>query len=51
MLTLLKSPAALDAKELKDAMKGLGTDEDTLIEILATRSDRELQEIKVVYKE
>ncbi|XP_060676808.1 annexin A2-like [Hemiscyllium ocellatum] len=51
MLTLLKSSAALDAQELKDAMKGLGTDEDTLIEILATRSNRELQDIKAVYKE
>ncbi|XP_078394048.1 annexin A2-like, partial [Cetorhinus maximus] len=51
MLSLLKSPAVLDAQELKEAMKGLGTDEETLIEIMVTRSNRELQEIKAVYKE
>ncbi|XP_078062723.1 annexin A2-like [Mustelus asterias] len=51
MITLLKSPTLLDAQVLKDAMKGLGTDEDTLIEILATRSSKELQAIKTVYKQ
>ncbi|XP_048476334.1 annexin A2-like [Rhincodon typus] len=51
MLTLLKSPAMLDAQELRDSMKGLGTDEDTLIEILATRPNRQIQEIKTLYKE
>ena len=32
-------------------LQGLGTDEDVLIEILCTRSNAQLQEIKRVYKE
>lgn len=30
--------------------QGLGTDEDTLIEILASRTNKEIREIKKVYK-
>uniref|UniRef100_A0A8C6PDY3 Annexin n=1 Tax=Nothobranchius furzeri TaxID=105023 RepID=A0A8C6PDY3_NOTFU len=37
VLALLKTPAQYDAQQLKQAMKGLGTDEDTLIEILKSR--------------
>lgn len=51
VLGLLKTPAQFDAEELRAAMKGLGTDEDTLIEILASRNNRELKEIQRVYKE
>ncbi|PIO28124.1 hypothetical protein AB205_0043040 [Aquarana catesbeiana] len=51
VLALLKTPAEYDAEELKFATKGLGTDEDTLIEILASRTNREIQAIKVAYKE
>ncbi|XP_067878950.1 annexin A2-like [Heterodontus francisci] len=51
MLSLLKSPALSDAQVLRETMKGFGTDEETLIEILVTRSNRELQEIKATYKE
>uniref|UniRef100_A0A8C4DTZ8 Annexin n=1 Tax=Dicentrarchus labrax TaxID=13489 RepID=A0A8C4DTZ8_DICLA len=51
VLALLKTPAQYDAQQLKLAMKGLGTDEDTLIEILASRNNREILEIKRVYKE
>uniref|UniRef100_A0A3Q3LMQ0 Annexin n=1 Tax=Mastacembelus armatus TaxID=205130 RepID=A0A3Q3LMQ0_9TELE len=51
VLALLKTPARYDAEQLKLAMKGLGTDEDTLIEILASRNNREILEIKKVYKE
>ena len=32
-------------------MQGLGTDEDTLIEILASRSNKEIREINRVYRE
>lgn len=31
--------------------QGLGTDEDTLIEILASRTNRQIVDIKKVYKE
>uniref|UniRef100_A0A3Q2YRA3 Annexin n=1 Tax=Hippocampus comes TaxID=109280 RepID=A0A3Q2YRA3_HIPCM len=51
MLGLMKSPAQYDALELKAAMKGLGTDEETLIEIVCSRSDRELADIQKVYRE
>lgn len=51
VLALLKTPAQFDADELRAAMKGLGTDEDTLIEILASRNNKEIREINRVYRE
>ncbi|XP_022524006.1 annexin A1a isoform X3 [Astyanax mexicanus] len=51
VLGLLRTPAQYDAFLLKSAMKGLGTDEDTLIEILASRNNREIREIKKAYKD
>ncbi|NP_001080144.1 annexin A1 gene 2 S homeolog [Xenopus laevis] len=51
VLALLKTPAEFDAYELKHATKGLGTDEDTLIEILASRNNKDIREINRVYKE
>lgn len=51
VLALLKTPAQYDAHELKGAMKGLGTSEDILIEILASRTNREILDIKQAYKE
>uniref|UniRef100_A0A803YQM3 Annexin n=1 Tax=Meleagris gallopavo TaxID=9103 RepID=A0A803YQM3_MELGA len=51
ILGLLKTPSQYDASELKAAMKGLGTDEDTLIEIICSRTNQELNEINRVYRE
>ncbi|XP_058012421.1 annexin A2 isoform X2 [Ahaetulla prasina] len=51
ILGLLKTSAQYDASELKAAMKGLGTDEDTLIEIICSRTNQELAVINKVYKE
>uniref|UniRef100_A0AAQ5YK56 Annexin n=1 Tax=Amphiprion ocellaris TaxID=80972 RepID=A0AAQ5YK56_AMPOC len=51
VMGLLKTPAQYDAWHLKHAMKGLGTDEDTLIEILASRNNRQMTDIKKVYKD
>uniref|UniRef100_A0A4W4HJH3 Annexin n=1 Tax=Electrophorus electricus TaxID=8005 RepID=A0A4W4HJH3_ELEEL len=51
VLGLLRTPAQYDAQQLKLAMKGLGTDEDTLVEILVTRSNREIKDIKMAYKD
>ncbi|MGH0138634.1 UNVERIFIED_CONTAM: hypothetical protein FKN15_066881 [Acipenser sinensis] len=51
ILGLMKSTAQFDASELKNSMKGLGTDEVTLVELVCSRSNSEMQEIKKVYKE
>ncbi|XP_003969639.1 annexin A2-B-like [Takifugu rubripes] len=51
MLGLMKSTVQYDASELKASMKGLGTDEETLIEIICSRNNEELTEIKKFYRE
>ncbi|XP_009299724.2 annexin A1a isoform X1 [Danio rerio] len=51
VLGLLMTPAQYDAFQLKYAMKGAGTTEDTLIEILASRTNKEIGDIKQVYKQ
>lgn len=38
-------------KSIHPPFQGLGTDEDTLIEVMASRNNREIMEIKKVYKE
>ena len=39
-----------DAEALRNAMKGLGTDEDTIIKIVANRTNAQRQKIKSFYK-
>uniref|UniRef100_A0A3B3V7A8 Annexin n=1 Tax=Poecilia latipinna TaxID=48699 RepID=A0A3B3V7A8_9TELE len=51
ILALLMPPAHFDAFLLRRATKGVGTDEDVLVEVLATRSYAEIQEIKKVFKQ
>ncbi|XP_014833280.1 PREDICTED: annexin A2-like [Poecilia mexicana] len=51
LLGLMKSTAQYDASELKASMKGLGTDEETLIELVCSRNNEELAEIKKAYRE
>eukprot|EP00112_Aurelia_sp_Birch-Aquarium-sp1_P021920 Seg6005.1 transcript_id=Seg6005.1/GoldUCD/mRNA.D3Y31 product="Annexin A7" protein_id=Seg6005.1/GoldUCD/D3Y31 len=46
---LMLPPAEYDATWLRKAMKGLGTDEDTLVEVLCTRTNVELREINAAY--
>ncbi|CAH2327009.1 annexin A2 [Pelobates cultripes] len=48
---LLKTPIAYDVQELKSAMKGLGTDEATLTEIICTRSNERLKEIQNICRQ
>ncbi|XP_030049733.1 annexin A1 [Microcaecilia unicolor] len=50
VVPLLRTPAQFDAHELKYATKGLGTDEDCLVEILVSRSNSEIKAIKEAYK-
>lgn len=51
MMTLFYSPVDFDCYHLNKAMKGLGTNEDTLIEILATRSNERINQLKSRYIE
>ena len=45
-----KFNAEQDAEVLKSAMKGLGTDEETLINVLCYRSNTQRQELVSMYK-
>jgi annexin A7/11 len=48
-IALFQDPITYDCFSLNKAMKGLGTNEDTLIEILCTRTNKEINEIKQKY--
>jgi len=50
VLALMTPAAFYDARELRAAMKGAGTDEGCLIEILASRTNAEIAHIKAAYK-
>ena len=49
-VALFDTPIEYDVNQLKKAMKGAGTDEDTLIEIIASRPNWMLKQIKEEYK-
>eukprot|EP00918_Siedleckia_nematoides_P062849 GHVU01136905.1.p1 GENE.GHVU01136905.1~~GHVU01136905.1.p1 ORF type:complete len:320 (+),score=57.14 GHVU01136905.1:151-1110(+) len=51
ILALMQPPRVYDAHQLRKAMKGLGTDEATLIEIMCSRDNLEIEVIKAVYEE
>lgn len=44
------TPAEFDAFNIKKAVAGLGTDESALIEIICSRTNEELQAMKIAYK-
>jgi len=50
-IALFKDPVEYDVDALREGMKGLGTNEDTLIEIIASRSPQQLLAIKNLYKQ
>ncbi|XP_018600717.1 annexin A6 isoform X1 [Scleropages formosus] len=51
VLGLMMTPAEFDAKMMRKAMEGAGTDEHSLIEVLVTRSNQEIQAMCAAYQE
>ncbi|XP_051013024.1 annexin A5 [Acomys russatus] len=51
IVALMKPSRAYDAYELKHALKGAGTNEKVLTEIIASRTPEEIEGIKQVYEE
>lgn len=49
LLALLMTPVDFQAQRLHTAMEGLGTDEETVLEILCTCSEGQLQDISAAY--
>jgi annexin A7/11 len=50
LLAMMEPSVLYDAKCLRRAMRGAGTDEETLIDILCSRSNAEINAIKAEYK-
>ncbi|XP_053163245.1 annexin A11 [Hemicordylus capensis] len=50
ILAMMKTPVLFDVYEIKEAIKGAGTDEACLIEILSSRSNEHIREISRAYK-
>uniref|UniRef100_H3CF99 Annexin n=1 Tax=Tetraodon nigroviridis TaxID=99883 RepID=H3CF99_TETNG len=50
IIALMTPPIMYDAQSLRDAIKGAGTDEKVLVEILASRTPAEVNAIKAAYK-
>ena len=51
ILGLMKTPVDFDAEQIYLSMKGIGTDEDTLSEMIATRPSRRLIRIRERYSD
>ena len=49
-VALFTDPVEYDADTLRESMKGIGTNEDTLIEILTSRSPQQIRAIKDCYQ-
>uniref|UniRef100_A0A4W5QUG1 Annexin n=1 Tax=Hucho hucho TaxID=62062 RepID=A0A4W5QUG1_9TELE len=50
VVALMTPPISYDASQLHKALKGVGTDDDVLIEILASRTCSQIKDIVKVYK-
>ncbi|XP_043911702.1 annexin A11 isoform X2 [Protopterus annectens] len=50
ILAMMKTPTQFDASEMYESIKGAGTDEACLIEILSSRTNAEIKEICTIYK-
>lgn len=51
IMALMEHPARYDAYQLHKAMAGLGTKESVLIEIMTTRTNAQIHELKHTYKQ
>ncbi|KAG1935251.1 annexin A2 [Pimephales promelas] len=51
ILSLMMIPELFDAHRLRKAMEGAGTDEETLLEVLCTRTPLQLANIKTTYSQ
>ena len=51
LVGLFYSPLDYDCYQIRKAVKGLGTDEEALIEILTTRTSEKIEQMKLRYKE
>uniref|UniRef100_A0A673FP54 Annexin n=1 Tax=Sinocyclocheilus rhinocerous TaxID=307959 RepID=A0A673FP54_9TELE len=51
LVALARPPAVNDAKWLIEAIKGAGTDNNILIEILASRTNKQIKELSAAYAE
>lgn len=51
VLALMELPADYDAQQLHKAMEGLGTRESVLIEIMTTRTNAQIQDVKLRYRQ
>ncbi|VDM45562.1 unnamed protein product [Toxocara canis] len=51
ILGLMEPPARYDAQQLRKAMVGLGTKESVLIEIMCSRTNAEIVELRSVYRQ
>nr|ACZ13330.1 annexin [Bursaphelenchus xylophilus] len=51
ILALMENPVKYDADQLRHAMAGIGTRESVLIEIMTTRTNAQIFQLKQVYKQ
>uniref|UniRef100_A0A8C7JW83 Annexin n=1 Tax=Oncorhynchus kisutch TaxID=8019 RepID=A0A8C7JW83_ONCKI len=51
IVSLMRPQAYHDAKEIHDAIKGAGTDEKCLIEVLASRNNQQIHDLVEAYKD
>ncbi|CAM4630339.1 unnamed protein product [Leuciscus chuanchicus] len=51
ILGLMMIPEQFEAHRLRKAMEGAGTDEETLLEVLCTRTPQQLSDIKTTYNQ
>ncbi|XP_046581211.1 annexin B9-like [Haliotis rubra] len=51
VVAAMTAPRVYDARQLNNAIAGAGTDETTIVEIMCTRNNDEINQIKEIYKE